>query len=131
MLRGFRRPRLWIAIWLAMFLGVIVLSLMPGPPIPEELTVGKLDHGIAYFCLAAMAVQIFPGWRQWITAAVLAALLGVVLELAQGFLTDYRGMSAYDAGIDCLGAGVGLATALTPLRHALSAIDRWLPAPRR
>ncbi|MBS0456829.1 MAG: VanZ family protein [Proteobacteria bacterium] len=131
MLRGFRRPRLWIAMWLVMFVGVIVLSLMPGPPIPAELVIGKLDHGIAYFCLVAMAVQIFPSWRQWFSAALLAALLGVSLEVAQGVLTDYRHMSAYDAIIDCFGAALGLATGWTPLRHALLTIDRWLPAPRR
>lgn len=127
MLHPFRHRRLWVGVWVAMIGGVIVLSLMPSPPIPAELTVGKFDHGFAYFCLAAMAVQLLRDRCQVVLAALSFALLGIALELAQGLLTDYRGMSAYDGMIDCIGAALGLATAWTPLRGLLVKIDMRMP----
>lgn len=126
-MRSFRYPQAWLAIWMAMVVGTIVLSLMPGPPIPHELTIGKFDHGFAYFCLAAMGVQGLSDRRGWIGAAIVFGLLGIALELAQGFLTTTRHMSAYDAMIDCIGAAIGLATGWTPLRDVVHWIDTRLP----
>jgi len=123
MLRSFRRPRLWIGMWILMILGVIVLSLMPGPPIPDVLTVGKFDHGFAYFCLAAMAVQLYAKRNDWLVAAAAMTALGIALEFAQGYLTNYRDMSAYDGMIDAVGVAIGLATAWTPLTNILQRID--------
>lgn len=123
MLRSFRRPRLWVGSWIVMILGVIVLSLMPGPPIPDPLTVGKFDHGFAYFCLAAAAVQLYAKRNAWLAAGAGLIALGIALELAQGYLTDYRDMSAYDGLIDAVGVAVGLATAWTPFTDILQRID--------
>lgn len=127
MFRPLRWRGLWIGAWIAMILGVIALSLMPSPPIPGPLLIDKLDHGIAYFCLAAMAVQLLHTRAAWIVAAVWFVILGVAMELAQGLLTSYRGMSGYDAMIDAVGALLGLATGWTPLRNVLQAIDAKLP----
>lgn len=127
MLRPLRWPRLWIGAWVVMILGVIVLSLMPSPPIPGPLTIDKFDHGLAYFCLAAMAVQLFDTRALWLAAALWCVTLGIAMELAQGFLTSYRGMSAYDALIDAIGVALGLATGWTPLRDVLQKIDARLP----
>ncbi|MBS0193892.1 MAG: VanZ family protein [Proteobacteria bacterium] len=112
---------------MAMIVGTIVLSLMPGAPIPHALTLGKFDHGFAYFCLTAMSVQALSERYAWVGSTVVFALLGILLELAQGLFTDYRDMSAYDALIDCIGASLGLATGWTPLRDALQWIDSRLP----
>jgi VanZ family protein len=106
-----------------MIVGVIVLSLMPGPPIPDLLTTGKFDHGFAYFCLAAMAVQLYANRNAWLVAAAALIGLGVALELAQGYLTTYRDMSAYDGMIDAVGVVIGLATAWTPFTDILQRID--------
>lgn len=127
MLRPLRWRRLWVGAWIAMILGVVVLSLMPSPPIPGPLTIDKFDHGLAYFCLAAMAVQLFDTRAVWFVAAAWFVLLGVALELAQGLLTTYRGMSAYDAMIDAVGAALGLATGWTPLRDLLKWLDARMP----
>ena len=125
-LRDFRRPRLWLALWAAMIVAVIVLSLMPKPPIPPTLTIGKLDHGIAYFALAAMAVQLYARRRAHIVAAFALVMLGIALELAQGYLTTYRSMSAYDAVIDALGVAIGLAIAWTRQATRLQRLDAKL-----
>jgi len=123
MLRTYRQPRAWIIAWIGMIVGVLVLSLIPSPPVPFELTIAKLDHGFAYFCLSTMAVQLLGGRFERVAATALFATLGIALEFAQGFLTDYRDMSGYDAVIDCAGAVVGLATACTPLRDVLQKFD--------
>ncbi|HEY2344642.1 MAG TPA: VanZ family protein [Xanthomonadaceae bacterium] len=126
MLRSFRRPRWWTGAWIAMILGVIALSLMQGPPIPDWLVIAKFDHGFAYFCLATMAVQLYAGRFEWIASALLLGTLGIALEYAQGFLTDYRDMSAYDGAIDCVGVVIGLATARMPGVAWLQKLDARL-----
>jgi len=123
MLRSFHRPRWWIGAWIVMILGVIVLSLMPGPPIPDVLAIGKFDHGFAYFCLEAMAVQLYAKRNDWLVAAAALIALGIALEFAQGYLTDYRDMSAYDGMIDAIGVAIGLATSWTPFTNIVQRID--------
>jgi VanZ family protein len=96
---------------------------MRGPPIPDLLTIGKFDHGFAYFCLAAMAVQLYAKRNDWLVAAAAMIALGIALEFAQGYLTTYRDMSAYDGMIDTVGAVIGLATGWTPFTNVLQRID--------
>jgi len=127
MLRGFRRPLVWLAVWALMIIGVIVLSLMRGPPIPSVLTIGKLDHLIAYVALQATAVQLYTTRRAQMGAALAMVALGIAMELAQGYLTTYRDMSAYDACVDAVGVAIGLAIAWTPLSTILLRFDRRWP----
>jgi VanZ family protein len=122
-LRAFSKPRIWVVLWVLMIVAVIVLSLMPKPPIPPTLMIGKLDHLIAYAALAAMAVQLYAARRTQLVAALALVALGVALELAQGYLTSYRHMAAYDALVDALGIALGLATTRTRLATALLRID--------
>lgn len=125
-MRALRWPRVWLGVWALMILAVIVLSLMPKPPIPPTLTIGKLDHLIAYFALAAFAVQIYMRRRVQLGAAFALVLLGIALEFAQGYFTTYRHMAAYDALIDALGVALGTATAWTRLATTLLWIERRL-----
>lgn len=124
--RAFRRPRLWLSLWIAMIAAVIALSLMRGPPIPAVLAIGKFDHWLAYFVLEAMAVQIYTSRRAQFGAAVAMTALGIALEFAQGYLTTWRDMSAYDGAIDTLGVAVGLALAWTRFATMLQRIDAKL-----
>ena len=126
-LRAFSRPRLWLALWALTIVTVIVLSLMPKPPIPPTLVVGKLDHLIAYAVLAAIAVQLYAERCIQLGIALGLVGLGIALELAQGYLTSYRHMATYDAFVDMLGVAFGLATTCTPLARALLRIDARLP----
>jgi VanZ family protein len=102
---------------------VIVLSLMPGPPIPDLLTIGKFDHFIAYVALAAMAVQLYATRNAHVVAALAMVALGILLELAQGYFTTWRDMSLFDACIDTAGVALGLATTWTPLADLLQRIE--------
>ena len=130
-MRPLRWPRVWLGVWALMILAVVVLSLMPKPPIPPTLTIGKLDHLIAYFALAAFAVQLYMRRRTQLSAAIALVLLGIALEFAQGYLTTYRHMAAYDALIDALGVALGTATAWTPLATILLRIERrFIRVPR-
>jgi VanZ family protein len=125
-MRALRWPRAWLGAWALMIVAVIVLSLMPKPPIPPSLTLGKLDHLLAYFVLSAFAMQLYVRRRAQLGAALALALLGIALEFAQGYLTTYRHMAVYDALIDTLGVALGLAIASTSLATALLRMENWL-----
>jgi VanZ family protein len=130
-MRPLRWPRVWLGAWALMIVAVIVLSLIPKPPIPQPLVIGKLDHLIAYFALAAFAMQLYLRPRAQLVAAFAMVLLGIALELAQGYLTTYRHMAVYDALIDTLGVALGTALAWTPLAGILLRIERVVTrAPR-
>ena len=119
-MRDFDKPRLWLGIWIFGWLLCIVLSMGPPPPIPAEVPDGdKLGHALAYALLSAWAVMIFRTRRAWLRSAAALMALGVVIEIAQGTLTDNRSGDPYDALADALGILIGLGVALTPA-------DQWL-----
>ena len=122
-LKPLRRPRLWLALWIAAILAVVVGSLLPAmdlPPVPTGAD--KLEHFAGYAVLAAIAVQLFTTRATlWRAGAGLVAL-GIALELAQFLFTSTRMMDGWDALANASGVGAGLATALTPLRNLL--LDR-------
>jgi len=124
--RRLRHARIWFALWTAMIAAVVALSLMRGPPIPDLLTIAKLDHFIAYLALAAYGMQLYASRAaQGIVALALVAL-GIGLELAQGYLTTWRDMSVFDGCVDTAGVLAGLATAWTPVARLLQAVEaRW------
>ena len=129
-LKSFRRPRLWIGLWCAAIIAVIVLSLvnLSGlPPVPEGGD--KVEHFLAYALLSASAMQLFAKRRGCVVVALLLVLLGIGLEVAQGMLTATRMADPRDALANTLGVLAGFATVLTPLSRLLLAIDaRLLPA---
>lgn len=122
-LRDFRRPRLWLGVWIFGWVLCVVLSLMPpvqlgGPPDSD-----KLGHFLAYFTLSAWAVQIFRTRRAQFVAALSLILLGVAMEFAQATLTTTRLGDPYDALANTLGVLAGFALTFTPLAHALYRLD--------
>jgi VanZ family protein len=126
LLRGFRRPWLWLGLWLLMLAAVVVTSLMAAsdlPPPPFD-GVDKLEHFLGYFVLSAYAVMLFAQRRgQAVVAAGLIAL-GVGLEVAQGALTVSRQADSADALANSLGVLAGLVLAPTPISRGLL----WLEA---
>lgn len=130
-LKPFRRPRLWLGLWLLAIAIVIVLSLvnLSGlPPVPEGGD--KVEHFLAYALLSASAMQLFATRRGCVVVAALLVALGVGLEFAQGALTTTRMADPRDALANTLGVLAGLATLFTPLRGMLLAVDTRL-RPRR
>ena len=123
-LQPFRHPWLWCGFWCLGIAALVALSLMPGPPMPDFEGSDKVGHLLAYFLLAAGAVQLFARWSSLFGAGLALVLLGIGLEYAQGAFTDYRVLDARDALANTLGVIAGLGTQLTPLRDLLLRLDR-------
>lgn len=118
-----RRPVLWGGLWIAAIAAVVVLALAPSVPMPDVPDGDKLGHFLAYFALAAAAVQLYARWPSLLGAGIGLVLLGIGLEYAQGALTDTRMQDAADAFANTLGVIVGLSTRLTPFRDLLLQLD--------
>ncbi|MCD9097226.1 VanZ family protein [Luteimonas fraxinea] len=118
-----RRPVLWGGLWIAAIAAVVVLSLAPSVPMPDVPDGDKLGHFLAYFALAAAAVQLYARWPALLGAGVGLVLLGIGLEYAQGALTQTRMQDSADAFANTLGVIVGLSTRLTPFRDVLLQFD--------
>lgn len=127
-LRGFRRPFVWVAIWVAMVGGVVAGSLVPPSTLPTPMFDGvdKLQHLLGYFALSLYAVMLFARQRGQALAAAGLVLLGIGLEVAQAALTASRQADLVDAA--CNGAGVLLALPLASTRVAglLQRLDQRL-----
>lgn len=125
-MRALRRPRLWLALWLAMIATVIVVSLAPPPPMPRAIPASdKLGHVLAYFALMTGAVQLFATRAALLAIAALLAALGLGLEYAQGALTASRRFELLDAAANTAGVLAGLVLARTPAARWLQRFDAW------
>jgi VanZ family protein len=125
-LKPLRRPRLWLGLWIAAIVALIVVCLIPLdslPPLPDNSD--KLEHLFGYFALSAAAVQLFGSRRALSLAAVCLVALGIGVEIAQGF-TAYRSSDPADALANTLGVLLGMATALTPWRDLLLRVEKKL-----
>ena len=113
-LKAFRRPRLWLGLWLLAVSAVVVLSLIPPPPLPP-LPSGsdKVEHLFGYFLLAAGAVQLFAARGALLIVGAGLIALGVGLEFAQGALTVTRVQDPMDALANTAGVLLGLSTMAT------------------
>ena len=123
-LKPFRRPWLWSALWSLAIAVVVVASLLPAPELPDAPGSDKLHHFLAYFALAAAAVQLYARWTSLLGAGLGLVLLGVGLEHAQGALTETRMADYRDALANALGVVAGLGTRLAPWRDALLRLDQ-------
>lgn len=123
-LKPLRHPRLWLALWTIALVVVVVVCLVPAPDLPDTPPGGdKIEHALAYFLLAASAVQLFATRRALIFAGIGLLVLGVLIEFAQGAFTTTRSGDAWDAVADAVGVVLGLALARTPLRDLLARFD--------
>ena len=127
--RAFRRPRLWLAIWMFGWLLCIVLSLVRPPDLGVDVPDGdKLGHLLAYALLSAWSVWLFATRRaRWASALALVAL-GLALEWAQGHLTAHRMMDPRDGIANTLGVLLGQCAVFIGDGRALQALDARLPA---
>lgn len=119
-LKPLRRPWMWLGLWLLAIAAVIGACLMPGadlPPMPRNID--KIEHALAFFVLAASAVQLFSPGRALLGAAAGLVLMGVGIEFAQAAFTVDRSGDPMDALADTIGVLLGLATLATPWCDAL------------
>jgi VanZ family protein len=127
-LRTFRRPRLWLALWGLLVAGVIVGSLLPGDELPAPPFAGfdKLEHAFGYGVLSAYGVMLFARRRTQAWAAVGLVVLGMAIEIAQARWTSSRSGDPTDVLADLVGVLAGLSIASTALARGLQRIDDWL-----
>ena len=126
-LKPLRRPRLWLGLWIAAIVALVVICLVPLdslPPLPDNSD--KLEHLLGYFALSAAAVQLFGSRRALSLVAVGLVALGIGIEIAQGY-TVYRSSDLADALANTLGVLLGMATAVTPWRDLLVRMEKRLP----
>lgn len=120
-----RRPWFWLRLWWLAIAVVAVVSLVrPLPLSASPPGSDKLAHFLAYFALAASAVQLFAARVTLLRASVGLVLLGIALEGAQYLLTSTRVMDPADALANTLGVLAGMAVARTPLRDLLLRFDQ-------
>lgn len=125
-LKPLRWPWAWCALWCTAIALVVVFSLMPAPDLPDAPGSDKLHHFLAYFLLAASAVQLFARWPALLGAGLGLVLLGTGLEHAQGAMAAARVADRLDALANTLGVVAGLGLRLTPLRDLLLRIEARL-----
>ena len=122
-LKPLRRGSLWLGLWLGAILGVIVVCLLPGADLPKVPLSDKLEHALAFFALAAAAVQLFRRGKPLAIVALGLLALGGAIELAQALLTTSRAMESGDIVADAIGVAAGAVLAWTPLRDVLLRLD--------
>jgi len=127
-LRTFRRPRLWLALWGLLVAGVIVGSLLPADELPAPPFAGfdKLEHAFGYGVLSAYGVMLFARRRTQAWAAVGLVVLGIAIEIAQACWTSSRSGDPTDVLADLVGVLAGVSIASTALARGLQRIDDWL-----
>ena len=125
-MRDFRRPRLWLGLWVFGWALCIALSLLPAVPLPGPQGSDKVGHFLAYFTLTAWAVALFRTRGAHLLAALSLVVLGVAMELAQATLTTVRLGDLRDALANTAGVALGLSLSFTPAATWLLRLDRRL-----
>lgn len=123
-LKPFARARLWLCLWGLGIAAVTYFSIAAPQDLPP-ITYGsdKLHHFLAYLLLAASAVQLFRRWAGLLLVCLALVLLGVLLEVVQGYAGLGRTMDARDALANSVGVLAGLATVIIPQRDLLLRLD--------
>jgi VanZ family protein len=118
------RP-LWLAVGWAGVVLVTYLSLTSSPLPSGEMLGFDFAHGAAYACLMFWFAQLYESREGRVTIAVALVVMGVALEIAQGW-TGYRGFSYADMRDDAIGVALGWWLATTPLSRMLPLVDSRL-----
>lgn len=117
--------RLWISLGVAIALGVIVASLVPGGPPGRFPGHDKLAHAGAYLVLMVWFAGLQPRstWR-WVALALLG--MGLVLEVAQGLMHMHRMADPVDVIANAAGIGIGAMAAARGLASWPYRLETWL-----
>ena len=85
-------------------IAIMVLALMPTTTVPVTTTWDKSDQALAFFTLALLAEQAFPGWTFWRGLALGPVAYRVGIEIAQWFTPDREASM-----LDVMADGIGIA----------------------
>ena len=99
-----------------------VLSLLPAPDMGGS---DKLLHFLAYAAMSGGFALLLSRWSRRLSAALLVAFYGLLLEYLQG-MTGYRMFDPADMLANAVGAAAGLALGWQPLRAGFLRLDRHL-----
>lgn len=111
--------KVWLALGIAWLLAVWVLSLIPVPPLAQEVN-DKIEHATTYALLMLWWGQLgFPPMR--VVLALIA--MGIGIEFAQG-LTPYRSFDVHDMLANTLGVSVASLLLLSPLGRVLQMLEK-------
>jgi len=124
-----RYPRAWFCAGLLMAGIITFYCLLPSDKVPQLGIWDKAEHAVAFGLLAFWFASVVARWDYIFMLLALVALGGGI-EIAQGLMKMGREADIHDFFSDCVGIGIGLAVALTPLGHWPSWLERLL-SPRR
>ncbi len=125
-MRSLKFPRLWLSVGLLLIGGVIVGSLIPGPPQIAHLSASdKVIHFVAYGLLMFWFSQLYAEARARVILALAFVALGIGLEYLQR-MGGYRTFEYADMAADSAGVIFAFLLALTRLSRALFAVERLL-----
>lgn len=111
--------KVWLVLGITWLLAVWVLSLIPVPPVAQEVN-DKIEHATTYALLMLWWGQF--GWRPMRVGLALIAM-GIAIEFAQG-LTPYRSFDVHDMLANALGVSVASLMLLGPLSRVLQALEK-------
>lgn len=120
-----RYPRAWFCLGLVIAAIVVFYSLLPAQRMPQLGVSDKLEHTVAYALLAFWFASVVARWDYVFMMLALVALGGGI-EIAQGLMKMGREADIRDFIADCIGAGIGLLLALTPLVRWPAFVERLL-----
>jgi VanZ family protein len=107
-----RSSRFWFLAWIGWFLGIFVLSSIPGDQLPKLnfLWADKFEHLIAYlvgtFCFGMWLMPRKPTWPAWWLLIVFAATSGGLDEFHQAFTPNRSGLDLLDWVADLVGGSL-------------------------
>ena len=117
----------WTATWLTiawlLVAAVIVLSLVRVGGDPRSQG-DKVGHVLAYATLMFWFSQIYARGRTRLLIAAALALMGVALEIAQGF-TGYRSFEYADMAANTVGVAIGWLIGPPRTANVLLLAERW------
>lgn len=116
-----RHPYLWFILGLVWTSIIIYFCFVPNPPTLHVSEFDKFEHTVAFAGLAFWFASLYQTRRHWWIACLLA-LLGISIEIGQGF-TGYRESSLLDFAADLVGIALGIGLAHTPLGTLLRYIE--------
>ncbi len=107
----------------ALVAALIYICLTPNPPDTSAVNFGdKIAHFAGYALLFLWFAQIYQRSAQ-LKLALLLVLLGVSIEIAQGF-TGYRAFEYADMLANSVGVAIGWVVAATPAASLLLMIEK-------
>lgn len=129
LLRAFRRPWLWLTLWLSLFVLIAVGSLISPDNLPPVDISGfdKAQHFAGYAALSTGAVLLFKRLRTQALVGLAIIAFGIGIEFAQASLTADRMGDAADVLANSLGVLAGLLLSATPVARWLQRLDVRLP----